>query len=219
MPSPTSVHVAEVTDEVDGVLGPDLPWHLAGPPDTIAVSLRRSTPRVVIGAGLGRRMDLVEATRALWPGGLVEVSAAGGTFALGGAGWLGLAAVGVLPPGTPMPLDWMTRALAGWFGDMLGRLGITVRMGRVDHAWCPGFSDVSAGGRKLAGTGFRVTRDHVAMRGMLAVQPLSAADADLLVRTHALIGVDVDPATATSLVEATGDRSWTVDRAVAALGG
>jgi hypothetical protein len=57
----------------------------------------------------------------------------------------------------------------------------------------------------------------VVMRGVLPAAPISAEDLALLRATHALIGLHIDTATLTSLAEATGDPTWTVDRAIAHL--
>jgi hypothetical protein len=173
----------------------------------------------MIGAGLARRAELVEAVRNIpgLPG--LATSPAGGTFVVGGPGWLGLCAVGTLPDRGHPPLDWMMDALRDWFDAALRPLGVSVETGRIPGAWCPGFSDVGAGGRKLAGLGFRVTRGMVVMRGVLPVQPVDAADLALLRATHALIDLHVDAATLTSLAEATGDPGWTVERAIEHLRG
>jgi hypothetical protein len=214
--SPT-VDVVEVIAERGMNDPPEIPWHLAGQPGSVRIQLRSTLRRVVIGAGLARRPEMVASARALPEAPAVVTSPAGGTFIVGGPGWLGLAAVGVPHEGQPMPLDWMCAALMGWLGERLGAAGVEVRMGRVDGAWCPGFSDVAAGGRKLAGMGFRVTRGWVVMRGVLAVRPVDDADWTLLAACHRLIDVDIRRGAATSLVECTGDDSWTVERAIAQL--
>jgi hypothetical protein len=215
----TAVRVAEVTAERDMAVELPLPLHLLGPVGTVNVQLRTMLRRVAMGAGLARRAELVAAVRAL-PGlpGLVS-SPAGGTFVIGGQHWLGVAAIGTPPPGDALALDWMVTALRDWFNQRLVGVGVAVELGRVDGAWCPGFSDLSAGGRKLVGLGFRVTKDWVVMRGVLAVQPVDAADLELLAALHALIGVDVVREANTSLAELTGDSSWTAARAIALLSG
>ena len=211
------MRVVEVTAERDVDGPPEIPWHIAPAPGDVAIQLRSTVRRVMIGAGLARRTELVEAVRNLpgLPG--LATSPAGGTFAVGGPNWLGLCAVGALPDRHRAPLDWMMDSLRAWFTAALQPLGVAVHTGKVEGAWCPGFSDVAVGGRKLAGLGFRVTRGMVVMRGMLPVQPVSAEDLALLQATHALIDLRIDPATLTSLAEATGDPTWTVERAVAHL--
>ncbi len=196
------VSVAEVTAErtVDGP--PEIPWHLTPPTGEIALQLRSTVRRVAIGAGLARNAELVDAVRNLEGVPAVVTSPAGGTFIIGGPAWLGLCAVGSPRPGQPMPLDWMLHSLRRWFDAALAPLSVRAAVERVDGAWCPGFSDIAVGGRKLAGLGFRVTRERVVMRGVLAVRPMSDADLDVLVRCHQLIGVDVRAGTAISLAEA-----------------
>lgn len=217
--APAPVRVVEVAAERDVEGPPEIPWHIAPEPGRVAMQLRSTVRRVMIGAGLARRAELVEAVRNI-PGlpGLMA-SPAGGTFVVGGPGWLGLCAVGTLPDRRHPPLDWMMDSLRAWFDAALAPLGATVHTGRVDGAWCPGFSDVAVGGHKLAGLGFRVTRGMVVMRGVMPVTPVSAEDLQLLRAVHALIDLRVDAATLTSLAEATGDSTWTVDRAIAHLRG
>jgi len=206
--------VVEVTAERGLDDPPEIPWHLTGPPGAVRLQLRSTLRRVAVGAGLARDQSLLASVRAITglPGPVT--SPAGGTFIVGGPGWLGLCAIGVPPVDRPMPLDWMMGELREWFAERLGSLGLPISTGRIDGAWCPGFSDIAVGGRKLAGLGFRVTRDRVVMRGVMAVEPITPADVDLLTACHRLIGVAVDPGAATSLVECTGDASWTVARAI-----
>jgi len=203
-PRAGAVRVAEVCAEGGLEDPPELPLHLAGEPGTVAVQLRTTVRRVAVGAGLARRPELLAAVRALpgLPG--LATSPAGGTFVIGGPGWLGLCAVGVPPPERAMPLDWINHSLSAWFRAALGGFGVRAVTGRVEGAWCPGFSDVAVDGRKLAGLGYKVTRDWVVMRGMMAVAPIAEDDMDLLVACHRLIGVEVVPAANTSLAEAAG---------------
>lgn len=220
-PAAAAIHVAapvrvvEVTAERSAEDPPEIPWQLAPPPGEVALQLRTTLRRVLIGAGLARKPELVEAVRNLpgLPG--LATSPAGGTFVVGGPGWLGLCAIGTLPDARRAPLDWMMDALRAWFTAALQPLGVAVQVGRVENAWCPGFSDVGVDGRKLAGLGFRVTRGVVVMRGVLPVTPVSADDLALLQACHRLIDLHIDPATLTSLAECTGDPSWDDARAIA----
>jgi hypothetical protein len=215
---PAPVAVAEVTAERSADDPPEIPWQLRPEPGRVAMQLRATLPRVLIGAGLARRRDLVEAVHNLPGVAAVATSPVGGTFVVGGPGWLGLCAIGTLPPRPARaPLDWMLDALHAWFGAALRPLGLAVTVGKVAGAWCPGFSDVAVGGRKLAGLGFRVTRGVVVMRGVLAVRPVSAHDLALLRATHRLIDLEVDAAVLASLAEATGDPGWDDARAIAHL--
>lgn len=204
LPIAAPVRVAQVAAEHLTDEPPEIPWEMTPAPGAVALQLRSTVRRVAMGAGLARRTELVERVRALPGVPSVVTSPAGGTLVVGGDAWLGLCAIGVPAAGQPLPLDWMLRSLHRWFQAALAPLGVTCGVGRVEGAWCPGFSDITVAGRKLAGIGFRTTRDHVVARGLLAVQPLGAADEDLLVRTHALIGLVVRPGTSISLSEATG---------------
>jgi hypothetical protein len=198
------VRVAEISAERYVDDPPEIPWHTKPGAGDIAVQLRTTVRRVALGAGLARSAELVERVRQIECVPAVVTSPVGGTFIIGGDAWLGLCAIGVPGPGQPLPLDWMMRSLRRWFDASLATLGVTTEVGRVEGAWCPGFSDIAVQGRKLAGLGFRVTRDWVVMRGVMAVQPMSAADLDVLVQCHRLINVEVRGDTAISLSEAAG---------------
>lgn len=210
------VSVAEVSAErlVDDP--PEIPWHITPPSGRIALQLRSTVRRVAVGAGLARKPELIDAVRAIdgVPG--VVTSPAGGTFIIGGDAWLGLCAIGVPQPGQAMPLDWMLHSLHRWFDRALAQWGVVPEVGRIEGAWCPGFSDITVAGRKLAGLGFRVTREWVVMRGVLAVRPMSDADLDVLVRCHRLIDVEVRGDKAVSLAEAAGIPGLDVAATIAA---
>ena len=196
------VSVAEVTAERVVDDPPEIPWHLTPPVGEIALQLRSTLRRVAIGAGLARDRRLVDAVRQLPGVPAVVTSPAGGTFIVGGEAWLGLCAIGSPRPGQPMPLDWMLHSLHRWFAAALAPFSVVATVERVDGAWCPGFSDLAVAGRKLAGLGFRVTRERVVMRGVMAVRPMTDADFDVLVRCHRLIGVQLRRDSAISLAEA-----------------
>ncbi len=211
------VSVTEVTAETVIDDPPEIPWRLTPPTGEIALQLRSTVRRVAIGAGLARNAELVDAVRKLDGVSAVVTSPAGGTFIVGGEAWLGLCAIGSPRPGQPMPLDWMLHSLQRWFDAALERFSVHASVARVDGAWCPGFSDIAVGGRKLAGLGFRVTRERVVMRGVMAVRPMSDADFDVLLRCHRLIGVEVRRDTAVSLAEAGGDPDLDVAGVIEAV--
>ncbi|MEO8897397.1 MAG: hypothetical protein ABI352_07400 [Candidatus Dormibacter sp.] len=211
------VRVAEVAAERYVDDPPEIPWHIKPDAGEIALQLRTTVRRVAVGAGLARNTELMERVREVEGVPVVVTSPAGGTFIVGGDAWLGLCAIGVPLPGQPLPLDWMVRSLHRWFDAALAPLGVKTQVGRVEGAWCPGFSDIATHGRKLAGLGFRVTRDWVVMRGVMAVQPMSDADLDVLVRCHRLINVEVRGDTAISISEASGLPRLDVATTIAAI--
>ncbi|MGH7721581.1 MAG: lipoyl protein ligase domain-containing protein [Candidatus Dormibacteria bacterium] len=213
----SAVRVAEVTAERVVDDPPEIPWQLTPPVGEIALQLRSTVRRVAIGAGLARDQQLVLAVRRLPDVPAVVTSPAGGTFIIGGEAWLGLCAIGSPPPGQPMPLDWMLHSLHRWLQRALQRFAVMTAVERVEGAWCPGFSDIAVSGRKLAGLGFRVTRDRVVMRGVMAVRPMTDRDFDVLVRCHRLIGVELRRESAISLAEAAGAPDLDVAAAIDAL--
>jgi hypothetical protein len=217
LPDPAAVApvaVAEVSAERLVGDPPEIPWHITPQAGAVALQLRTTVRRVAVGAGLARDSKLMAQVAAIEGVPAVVTSPAGGTFIIGGPAWLGLCAIGVPLPGQPLPLDWMLRSLHRWFDAALAPLHVITTVGRVQGAWCPGFSDIAAGGRKLAGLGFRVTREWVVMRGVMAVQPLDAADLAVLVACHRLIGVEVRGEASTSLAQASGRSSLDVAGAI-----
>jgi hypothetical protein len=206
----SSVSVAEITAERVVADPPEIPWHITPPQGEIALQLRSTVRRVAIGAGLARDSRLVDAVRQLPGVPAVVTSPAGGTFIIGGDAWLGLCAIGSPRPGQPMPLDWMLYSLHRWIQVALAPFSVVATIERVEGAWCPGFSDLAVGGRKLAGLGFRVTRERVVMRGVMAVRAMDDADFDVLVRCHRLIGVELRRDAAVSLAEAAETSALTV---------
>ncbi len=204
--------IVEPAAEVEEI--PPLEERLA--PGEVHIQLRRTRRRVTIGAGLARRPELVAAVRALpgLPG--LALSPTGGTFVIGGTGWMGLTAVGLAPDGPALPLDWMVEALRRW---LAAALAVPLTAGRVEGAWCPGFSDLGAGGRKLVGLGFRLRRRVAVARGVLAVTAVAPADLALLQACHQLIDLEVQPESCTSLAELSADAGWDADRVCRALWG
>src|SRR5258708_20721847 len=91
------VRVVEVTAERSADDPPEIPWQLAPPPGQVAVQLRTTMRRVLIGAGLARKPELVEAVRNLPGLTAMPTSPGGGTFIVGGPGWLGLCALATPP--------------------------------------------------------------------------------------------------------------------------
>jgi hypothetical protein len=188
---PTS-RVVELTAETGVDDPPEIPLHLMPAMGSVAIQLRSTVSRVCVGAGLARHPELLDQMRAV--GGMqVAASPAGGTVVVTGPGVLGFCAIGVPPPEATFSLDWMLSRVADWFRASLATYGVTdVSVGKVDGAWCPGFSDIAVGGKKLVGLGFRVTKDWVVVRGVLPVIAYDAAEVNALVKCHELIGVTVE---------------------------
>jgi len=214
-----SIRVVERTAEDPAGDTETIPWHLTPSPGNVALQLRRTVRRISVGSAIARKLEVLAAARALddMPG--VVTSPVGGTFVMGGSRWLGLCAIAVPPTdGSVAPLDWTMRQLRRWFDAALTPLHVVCSFGRVDGAWCAGFSDVAVDGRKLAGLGFRVTRERVVVRGVISIEPMSPEDFALLHACHALMGVDIRGESAISLAETTGDDGWTVPRALIHFG-
>ncbi|GAC1571445.1 MAG: hypothetical protein NVS3B18_04590 [Candidatus Dormibacteria bacterium] len=211
----SSIRVAQLTAEIDPDEEPRIPWELTPAPGAIAIQLRTTLRRISIGAGLARKTGLLEAVRAL-PGfpGLVT-SPVGGTFVIGGPAWVGICAIAVPPAEVAVaPLDWTMAEMRRWFEAALEPLGLRPGFGRIEGAWCPGFSDIGVAGRKLVGLGFRVTRERVVVRGMINVQPIAGADFSLLAACHRLISVEIVPAASISLGEALGEPGWSAEQSI-----
>jgi lipoate-protein ligase A len=195
--------VVELTAETGTGDPPEIPLHLMPPVGSVAIQLRSTVSRVCVGAGLARHPELLERMREA--GGMaVAPSPAGGTVVVTGPGVLGFCAIAVPPPEAAFSLDWMLGKVELWFRAALATYEVEdVSVGKIEGAWCPGFSDIAVGGKKLVGLGFRVTKDWVVVRGVLPVTTYNEVEVDALIKCHQLIGVEVQPEKFVALAQCT----------------
>jgi len=216
--SPWPVRVVGVTDAAN----PDFPGQLDGdhrlPPAELELELWRSPQGVTLGSSIARRPELVAAVRRIEGIGSVSIDRIGGTVGPGGTHWLGLLAWARLPDPCPRPLDRLTLALRAFLNSRLSPFGASLELGRVDGAWCPGFSDLAIDGRKLAGLGMRLTRGWGLVRGVVAVSPPDPEELDRLDLCHRTFGPGLDPARMISLAEIPGLAGIDRDAALGLLG-
>jgi hypothetical protein len=153
-----------------------------------------TSPRgVTLGSALTRKPGLVEAIR-LVPGiGEVRLSPIGGTVGPSGESWLGLAFMARLPNPCPRPLDQLMAGVTGFLRGWLGPRAAALEQGRVDGAWCPGFSDLAVDGRKLVGLGFKLTRDTAVVRAIIGVRRPGPDELLALDACHRVFGPGLDP--------------------------
>jgi len=171
--------------------------------DTVAIPLR-SSRGVTLGSGIWRKPGLEDAIRGIPGVGEVRLSPLGGTVGPGGPCWLGLLLVTRLSSLSPRPLDLLLRIVQEMLRTEVSRFGATVEKGRVEGAWCPGFSDLSVAGRKLAGVGFKLTREIALVRLIIGVRPPGEAELSALDRCHRTFGLEVRPERLTWLAELMG---------------
>ncbi|MHB1526291.1 MAG: hypothetical protein ACYDEA_05375 [Candidatus Dormibacteria bacterium] len=165
-------------------LVPDLPGEVLLIPLTSAAG-------VTLGSAIWRKPGLVEAIRGLPGLGEVRLSSIGGTVGPGGASWLSLLFVAHLPDPFPRPLDQLLAAFLAFLDGKLKPWALILEKGRVEGAWCPGFSDVAVSGRKLAGLGFKLTRETALVRAILGVRPPSSVELETLDAAHRTFGPGV----------------------------
>ncbi len=175
-----------------------------------------SRPGVTLGPSLARRPQVVAAISAIPGIGEVRLSPIGGTVGPGGPGWLSLLFAGRLAPGMPRPLDEVLDLVGTWLRDRLG--GIELQRGRVAGAWCPGFSDLSLGGRKLVGVGFKLRRDEALARAVICVRAPTAEELVALNGCHLTFGEGVALSSLTSLAEVLVQPGMTREAAMELLG-
>ncbi len=186
------LRVGEVRREGDPELEGDLALKLVPdlPGEVLLIPLV-STAGVTLGSAIWRKPGLVEAIRGLPGIGEVRLSSIGGTVGPGGASWLSLLFVAHLPDPFPRPLDQLMAAFLTFLDRKLGLWDVSLERGRVEGAWCPGFSDVAVSGRKLAGLGFKLTRETALVRAILGVRPPSSAELQALDTAHRTFGPGV----------------------------
>jgi hypothetical protein len=208
------VNVVGVGDEEDPQLESDPRAGLTAEPGQITLRLLRSQPGVTLGSTLARKPEVVDRIRQIPGIGTVRISPIAGTVGPGGEPWLGFLAVARLPEPCPKPLDLLNQSLLAFLEERLRPYGVRLELGRVDGSWCPGFSDIGLGGRKLAGLGLRLTKGWGLVRGVVAVSPPGAEELQRLDQCHRAFGPGLDYATFTSLAEIPGLSG--VDQAAAA---
>ncbi|MGC1185207.1 MAG: hypothetical protein WBA31_08675 [Candidatus Dormiibacterota bacterium] len=217
-PDPWPVRVAGTADEEDPRLLADPRGGLQSEPGEITLLLLRSTRGVTLGTALVRRPQVVAEIRRIPGIGAVRTSTLGGTVGPGGEHWIGFLAAARLPDPCPRPLDRLTDSLRAYLEDRLRPFAVHLTKGRVDRAWCPGFSDLAVGGRKLAGLGMRLTGGWGLVRGVVAVSPPSPEELRSLDLCHRVFGSGVDAERLISLAEIDGLAGIDREGAVRLLG-
>ncbi|HUY10071.1 MAG TPA: hypothetical protein VMW80_11630 [Candidatus Dormibacteraeota bacterium] len=218
-PDPWPVTVVGVTDEDDPRLASDPRGGLTAMPSEITLQLLRTSRGVTLGSALARRPELVAQIRRIEGIGVVRTSPIGGTVGPGGDHWLGFLAVARLPDPCPRPLDRLTSALRTFLEDRLSSSRVHLEQGRVEGAWCPGFSDLAIDGRKLAGLGLRLTAGWGLVRGVVAVSAPDREELKCLDACHLVFGPGLDHSRLTSLAELPGLAGTDRAAAIRLLGG
>jgi len=217
-PAPWPVTVVAVADEADLQLLADPHGGLSAAVGGITLQPLRSSQGVTLGSSLVRRPEVVARIRQIEGIGSVRTSPIGGTVGPGGEHWLGFLAVARLPEPCPRPLDRLTSSLRTFLEQRLGPFGIQLDQGRVDGAWCPGFSDLAIAGRKLAGLGLRLTAGWGLVRGVLAVSPPDPDELRRLDACHRVFGPGLDYSRLISLAEIAGLAGTDREAAIQLLG-
>ena len=215
---PWPVSVVGATDEEDLRLIADPRSGLTAEPGEITLQLLRSSRGVTLGSSLVRQPELVAKIRQIEGIGAVRTSPIGGTVGPGGEHWLGFLAVAKLPDPCPNPLDRLTWSLRTFLEERLSSVGVRLDQGRVDGAWCPGFSDLAMEGRKLAGLGLRLTGGWGLVRGVVAVSPPDPEELRSLDACHLVFGPGLDYSRLTSLAEIEGLAGTDREAAIRLLG-
>jgi hypothetical protein len=217
--APWPVTVVGVGDEDDLRLESDARAGLGADPGQISLRLLRSRAGVTLGSTLARQPEVVERIRQIPGIGSVRISSIAGTVGPGGEHWLGFLAAARLPAPSPKPLDALNLSLLSFLAQRLKPYGVGLKLGRVNGAWCPGFSDIGLNGRKLAGLGLRLTGGWGLVRGVVAVSRPGAEELQRLDQCHRTFGPGLDYATFTSLSEIPGLSAIQQEAALQLLGG
>jgi len=213
------VTVVGVTDEDDPRLVTDPRGGLAPESAEMSLQLIRTSAGVTLGSSLARRPELVDQIRQIEGIGRVRTNTIGGTVGPGGEHWLSLLAVARLPDPCPRPLDRLIAALHTFLEGRLSAFGVRLEPGRVDGAWCPGFSDLAVDGRKLVGLGMRLTGGWGIVRGVVAVSPPDPSELRRLDACHQLFGPALDFSRFGSLAGLPGLGGVDREAAIRLLGG
>jgi hypothetical protein len=172
-----------------------------------------------LGSTLARQPEVVDRIRQIPGIGRIRISPIAGTVGPGGEHWLGFLAAARLPTPSARPLDALNQSLLAFLEQRLEPYGVRLELGRVNGAWCPGFSDIGLKGCKLAGLGLRLTGGWGLVRGVVAVSPPDADELQRLDQCHRTFGPGLDYATFTSLSEISGLAGIDQEAAVQLLSG
>lgn len=183
------MELAPIAQESEDRLQEDLPFELVPESPRRMLATPLSSPKgVTLGPSLRRHPGVVAAIRAIPGIGEVRLSRIGGTVGPGGPDWLSVLYAARLPEASSRPLDQLLDVVQAWWERRLGALD----RGRVDGAWCPGFSDLSVGGRKLIGVGFKLRGDRALVRTVVGVRRPSDYDLARLDACHRAFGPGID---------------------------
>lgn len=161
--------------------------------------LRRATACVAIGPSVARRQDVVEAIHKATSLPIIAMDA-GGTISYLDPSWLRMELEMDTPSGSP--IDDVLSVLMNLANKVVAPTHFTT--GTIEHSWCPGFSDLGVGGKKLIGSGIHLRGTHVILRASFPVTPLTPSTFTLLDTLHRALGRDVRPDCVTSLSELLG---------------
>lgn len=215
---PWPVSVAGVAHEDDPRLQADPRAGLAAGVGEITVLFLRGARGVTLGSSLTRQAGLVARVRQIPGLGKVRTSTIAGTVGPSGEHWLGFLAVAQLPQPCARPLDCLVWSLRAFLEQRLHPFGVRLEQGRVDGAWCPGFSDLGLAGRKLAGLGLRLAGGWGLVRGVVAVSPPGRRELECLDCCHRIFGPGLDFERLISLAELPGLAGIGREEAAALLG-
>ncbi len=206
-------------DAEEGRLQGDLPPALEPVPGEVRLLLLRGRRGVTLGSALTRRPEVVERIRRVPDLGEVRLSRVGGTVGPEGENWLGLVGAAGLADPVPRPLDTLTQSIRIFLERRLRPFGVQLDAGKVEGAWCPGFSDLSVEGRKLVGLGYRLTPKLALIRGVVAVRAPGSEELEALHRCHLAFGPGIAASVMTALSHLDGLGSLDQAGAIQLLGG
>lgn len=213
------VSVVGVAEEDELLRQADPRAGLSPEPGQISLLLLRTRPGITLGSSLTRKPAVLTRIREIPGLAAVRTSPVAGTVGPGGQHWLGFLAVANLPDPCARPLDRLTGSLRCFLEDRLGPWGVELELGRVEGAWCPGFSDLAIAGRKLVGLGYRLTGGWGLVRGVVAVSPPDQTELALLDACHRAFGPGLDYSKLVSLAEIAGLAGTERESAIQLLGG
>ncbi|MHB1575459.1 MAG: hypothetical protein ACYCX9_02945 [Candidatus Dormibacteria bacterium] len=190
-----------------------------GRPREIRVIPLRTVYGVTVGPGPARLPGVVDAIRKIPDIGAVRLSPVGGTIGPGGPDWLHLLMVASLPQPLTRPLDVLLAAALGTLERRLIRHRLELTPGKVTGAWCPGFSDLSVGGKKLVGVGFKLTREVALMRAVVGLRMPPPAHLLALDISHRTFGPGIAGDRLTWLGDLVGMPGLTQEEAIPLFAG
>lgn len=152
---------------------------------------------ITVGPAVFRFSRILEAVIARSPYPVIQLPG-GGTITYTDLSWVQIRLTAQVSPGS-LPVDTVLLAVLSLLRDLIPATDL--QCGTVEDAWCPGFTDISFAGQKLAGVGILSRGPEVTANVTFSTLPVPKSIVETLDHLHLILGKHVLQSALTSLSE------------------